>query len=119
MRMNDFARMTLSTLPVMKDKERLESGAMFINDHAEEVAALYARMDQAGEAKEYIKAREDLRKALGFVLVDVVQMCAGLGVLMDEVAVENLCDCMRDRRNVTEQALEMMREVRGQVIPHE
>lgn len=119
MRMNDFARMTLSTLPLVKDKERLESGAMFLNDHAEDVAALYARMDSANETTEYIKAREDLRKALGFILVDVVQMCAGLGVLLEEVAVENLCDCMRDRRKVTEQALKMMGEVRGQVIPHE
>ena len=119
MRMNDFARMTLSTLPLMKDKERMESGAMFLNDHAEEVAALYAKLDAANESTEYIKAREDLRKALGFVLVDVVQMCAGLGVLLDEVAVENLCDCMRERRKVTEQALEMMREVKGRVIQHE
>lgn len=90
MNMHEFQRLTLATLPMMAMKDHLSAGMIALNDSVEDAAALYARMEKAENADEYIEAREDLGKAMGFVLAAVAQVCEGLDVIMDEVAMENI-----------------------------
>lgn len=92
MNMNKFQRITCAAHLKMAKKAKVELGIGCLDDHLEEAADAYAKMDGAADRAAYMEGREKLMKMLGFMLADIALVCDGLSETMDNVAVENLID---------------------------
>lgn len=96
MNMNEFQRLATASTQRMGVKEKVENGLMFLDDHVEEAAALYVKVDkERGEEK--VMAVDKLADMLGFMLVDIALICEGLMMNMGSVATRNLMNAMRQR----------------------
>lgn len=96
MNMNEFQRLATASTQRMGVKEKVENGLMFLDDHVEEAAALYVKVDKARGA-EQAKAADALADMLGFMLVDIAMICEGLMMNMGSVATRNLMNVMKQR----------------------
>ena len=96
MNMNEFQRLATASTKRMGVKEKVENGLMFLDDHVEEAAALYVKVDKARGA-EQAKAADALADMLGFMLVDIAMICEGLMINMGSVATRNLMNAMQQR----------------------
>ena len=96
MNMNEFQRLATASTKRMGVKEKVENGLMFLDDHVEEAAALYVKVDKARGA-EQAKAADALADMLGFMLVDIAMICEGLMMNMGSVATRNLMNAMQQR----------------------
>lgn len=95
MNMNEFQLITAVPMLEMAKVEKVERGIMYLDDHLEEAADAYAKMDAAKDHTAYMDAREKLKKMMGFMLSDIAMVCDGLGGRMGDIAVENLIDLMQ------------------------
>lgn len=95
MNMNEFQRISAAPMLEMAKVEKVERGIMYLDDHLEEAADAYAKMDSENSHREYLHAREKLKKMLGFMLSDIAMVCDGLGERMGDIAVKNLIDLMQ------------------------
>ena len=98
MNMNDFQRLTIASVGEAKMSEHLRAGMHALEDHVEEAHAAMTAMKSANDADEYVDQRERIEKMMGFILVDVAEICEGLDVLMDEVAMRNLVMLLQIRQ---------------------
>lgn len=103
MNMYDFQRLTMATLPEAEMTEHVKMGVRALADHTEEATGAAISMDEAQDADEYLDARERLEKMLGFILVDVVEICEGLDVMMSDVAIGNLTELLHYNRTAEKQ----------------
>ena len=101
MNMNEFQRLATASTKRMGVKEKVENGLMFLDDHVEEAAALYVKVDKARGA-EQAKAADALADMLGFMLVDIAMICEGLMMNMGSVATRNLMNVMKQLRGETD-----------------
>lgn len=101
MNMNEFQRLATASTQRMGVKEKVENGLMFLDDHVEEAAALYVKVDKA-RGVEQAKAADALADMLGFMLVDIAMICEGLMMNMGSVATRNLMNVMRQQRGETD-----------------
>lgn len=111
MRLNDFQMITVKSLPETRKNERLEMGVLILNDHAEEAAAVFAHLDSAKDTEEFLQQREAMSKLAGFLLVDIVQICEGLGVDLEDVAIQNVLDYIQQAKQQRKLEEEILREV--------
>lgn len=99
MNMNDFGRIAVNMLPDMgNDLENMEKGLMFLDDHMEEAAAAYARIEAGAEAEAYVEAADTLVYMLGCMLADIALVCHGLMMSMNTVAVKYIIDTVKNLR---------------------
>lgn len=96
MNMNEFQRLATASTQRMGVKEKVEKGLMFLDDHVEEAAALYVKVDKARGAEQAM-AVDALADMLGFMLVDIALICEGLMMNMGSVATRNLMNVMKQR----------------------
>lgn len=96
MNMNEFQRLATASTQRMVAQEKVEKGMMFLDDHVEEAAALYVKVEKARGA-EKATAADALADMLGFMLVDIAMICEGLMINMGSVATRNLMNAMQQR----------------------
>ena len=96
MNMNEFQRLATASTQRMGVKEKVEKGLMFLDDHVEEAAALYVKVDKE-RGEEQVMAVDKLADMLGFMLVDIALICEGLMMNMGSVATRNLMNVMKQR----------------------
>lgn len=96
MNMNEFQRLATASTQRMVAQEKVEKGMMFLDDHVEEAAALYVKVEKARGA-EKATAADALADMLGFMLVDIAMICEGLMINMGSVATRNLMNVMKQR----------------------
>ena len=101
MNMNEFQRLATASTKRMGVKEKVENGLMFLDDHVEEAAALYVKVEKARGA-EKATAADALADMLGFMLVDIAMICEGLMMNMGSVATRNLMNVMKQLRGETD-----------------
>lgn len=100
MNMNDFQRLTLASMGEAKMIEHVRQGMRALEGHAEEAKDAANRMDNTLTAGAYMEHRDRLAAMMGFVLVDVAEVCEGLDMLMGDVAMENLEELLKCTRVV-------------------
>lgn len=96
MNMNEFQRLATASTQRMGVKEKVENGLMFLDDHVEEAAAMYVKVDKAMGAEKAMAA-DKLADMLGFMLVDIALICEGLMINMGSIATRNLMNVMKQR----------------------
>lgn len=96
MNMNEFQRLATASTQRMGVKDKVEKGLMFLDDHVEEAAAMYVKVDKARGAEQAMAA-DKLADMLGFMLVDIALICEGLMMNMGSVATRNLMNVMKQR----------------------
>ena len=96
MNMNDFQDLAVCGIRVGSLQKRIEKGLMFLNDHMEEAAALYVKLEKAKEG-EGVKVADEMADILGFMLVDIALICDGLMRNMSSVALRNLMNLMEQK----------------------
>ena len=94
MNMNEFQRLATASTQRMGEKEKVEKGLMFLDDHVEEAAAMYVKVDKTRGAERSMAA-DKLADMLGFMLVDIALICEGLMMNMGSVATRNLMNVMK------------------------
>ena len=110
MTLNDFQRLTIASMGAANMIEHVRAGVLALGDHVDEAKDAARVMEKAETSSTYVDARERLVHMLGFVLVDVAEICEGLDVLMADVAMENLCELVRIRKMVDKDDREEMEE---------
>ena len=110
MTLNDFQRLTIESMGAANMIEHVRAGVRALCDHVDEAKDAARVVEKAETPSAYVDARERLAHILGFVLVDVAEICEGLDVLMDDVAMENLCELVRIRNMVEKDDREEMEE---------
>lgn len=98
MNMNDFQRLTLASMGETRMIEHVRAGVRALTDHVEEARDAAVKMDGAETAEQYVDQRKRLEAMLGFILVDVAEICEGLNTVMGDVAMINLQNLMRHAR---------------------
>lgn len=101
MNMNEFQRLATASTQRMVVQEKVEKGMMFLDDHVEEAAALYVKVEKARGAEKAMAA-DALADMLGFMLVDIAMICEGLMINMGSVATRNLMNVMKQQRGETD-----------------
>ena len=96
MNMNDFQNIAVSGIRTETLHQKIEQGLMFLDDHLEEAATMYAKLENA-KATESREAADKMADMLGFMLVDIALICEGLMMNMGVVAKRNLMKAMRQR----------------------
>lgn len=122
MNMNEFQKIAVCGIRAGSLKERIEKGLMFLDDHMEEAAALYVKMEKAKGA-ESCKVAEEMADMLGFMLVDIALICDGMMMNMGSIALRNLMNVMRQKageRDLGEESaksiLKKVCELAGKVV---
>lgn len=96
MNMNDFQDIAVRGIRTETLHQKVEQGLMFLDDHVEEAAALYVKLEKA-TGEESRKTDEALADMLGFMLVDIAMICTGLMMDMGSIAKHNLMNAMQQR----------------------
>ena len=96
MNMNDFQDLAVCGIRVGSLQKRIEKGLMFLNDHMEEAAALYVKLEKA-KVGEGGKVADEMADMLGFMLVDIALICDGLMMNMGSIAKRNLMNVMEQK----------------------
>lgn len=107
MLMSDFQELAKATLPDMKATERLDTGVVVFNDHADELAKMYAKKRQLILSTDFVvdlearaEAKRQLVDLIGYTLVDLVQICEGMGLSMDYVAARHIVTVIKELRRL-------------------
>lgn len=96
MNMNDFQNIAVSGIRTETLHQKIEQGLMFLDDHVEEAATMYAKLENA-KGTECREAADKLADMLGFMLVDIAMICQGLMMNMGSIAKRNLMNAMQQR----------------------
>ena len=122
MNMNDFQDLAVCGIRVGSLQKRIEKGLMFLNDHMEEAAALYVKLEKA-KVGEGGKVADEMADMLGFMLVDIALICDGLMMNMGSIAKRNLMNVMEQKeaeRDLGEESaksiLKKVCELAGKVV---
>lgn len=100
MTLNDFQCLTMASLGESTMIEHVRAGVRALCDHVDEAKDAAAKMEKADTADAYVDERERLTQTMGFLLVDIAEVCEGLNELLGDVARENLCELVRIRKMV-------------------
>lgn len=100
MTLNDFHRLTMASLGESTTIEHVRAGIRALCDHVDEAKDAEAKMEAAETPRAYMEERERLTQTMGFLLVDITEICEGLNELLEDVAMENLCELVRIRKMV-------------------
>ena len=96
MNMNDFQNIAVSGIRTETLHQTIEQGLMFLDDHLEEAATMYAKLEKA-KGTESREVADKLADMLGFMLVDIAMICQGLMMNMGSIAKRNLMNAMQQR----------------------
>lgn len=110
MTLNDFQRLTIASMGESPMIEHVRAGVRALCDHVDEAKDAVAKMEKADTPKVYVDERERLTQTMGFLLVDIAEICEGLNELLEDVAMENLRELVRIRKMADEDAREEMEE---------
>lgn len=100
MTLNDFQCLTMASLGESPMIEHVRAGVRALCDHVDEAKDAVAKMEKADTPKVYVDERERLTQTMGFLLVDIAEICEGLNELLEDVAMENLRELVRIRKMV-------------------
>lgn len=98
MTLNDFQCLTVASLGESTMIEHVRAGVRALCDHVDEAKDAVAKMEKADTPKVYVDERERLTQTMGFLLVDIAEICEGLNELLEDVAMENLRELVRIRK---------------------
>lgn len=122
MNMDDFQDLAVCSIRAGSLQKRIEKGLMFLNDHMEEAAALYVKLEKA-KAGEGGKVADEMADMLGFMLVDIALICDGLMMNMGSIAKRNLMNVIEQKeaeRDLGEESaksiLKKVCELAGKVV---
>ena len=100
MTLNDFQCLTVASLGESTNTEHVRAGVRALCDHVDEAKDAAAKMGKADTPKVYVEERERLTQTMGFLLVDIAEICEGMSELLEDVAMENLRELVRIRKMV-------------------
>lgn len=109
MNISDFQMLTAASLPDYESAcDRWKAGVERLKDNIDEAEQLFEIVVYANEYEKRSEGRECLKKLLGFMLVDLVQMAGAAGIELEGAGRENLTDFMRMKK----------KKVRGETSEH-
>lgn len=99
MTINEFQRITTASMPDgMNDVEMWNASIDMLKENAEEASTLFERAMGAATTEQYALWRREVAKTLAFMLVDLTQLARALGCSLEDLAMQNVLDLIRQKK---------------------
>lgn len=99
MTINEFQRITTASMPdSMNDIELWDASIDRLKENAEEASTLFERTMGAETTEKFAMWRREAGKILAFMLVDLTQLARALGCSLEDLAMQNVLDLIRQKK---------------------